>query len=80
MNRDPSFLESVLILAAMVAVAYGAAVLILSLEKHAAPQVRSGTHSSSPDPAQPAVAALSMPLQYDAVVCQDKCRFYARSR
>lgn len=67
--REPNLLESMLMVAAILVVAYGAAVLILSLEKCATPRASAGI-SSSPGRDGPAVAALSHPLTCDATIAQ----------
>lgn len=59
---------------AVLGIFFALAVLVLSLESNAAPQV---VISSSPQ--APGAPALSFPIPYDAVVCQGgKCRYYTK--
>lgn len=85
MDKEPGFLQQALLFAALLVVAYGAAVLILSLEKIAAPQAPAVTGKGPSSPSQPA-ALFSFPVDYSASVTQygdgikmPRTRFYIAS-
>jgi hypothetical protein len=60
---------------AVLGLIFTVALLLFSLER-AAPQ---GQYSESSPHSEPAAPALSHPIPYDAVVCQDgKCRHYVK--